>query len=214
MLKYRLRSENLDAGRGLLFKVLLLDTVKARHQRDSHTWVLVELRGNFVTHGCLKPSMPLMGATGHYSVALLQLLKTISLQQCQQLLFSLVLSDHSWVWLSFTSKSSCRSPAQKPGIAQYLSVCWCSGCLSSNRHPDLAGTWVPGLFCCYLFGHWYLKPPHKDVPEPGLGEVQHLCSIQRTLVLLYMNVEREGRDSRFGLKSGNLSLELPLRCHN
>lgn len=52
----------------------------------------------------------------------------------------------------------------------------------------------------------------KDVPEPGLGEVHHLRSVQRTLVILHVNAEREGGDSRFSQKGGNISLELPLKC--
>ena len=198
MLKYRLGSQNLNAGWGLLFKILLLDTAQAPGSKTTATLrscpSLEEILWHFIaesqgaSNGSHWRSLSSTAAPAQDHLA-------AAVQAVPPLTY--FIWPLSGVWVSFTSKSSCRSPARWPGTAEHLRVCWFRGCLSSDRYPDLAGTQVPGLFCCRLFGHWHLKPPYEDVPEPGLGEVQHLRNIRRIWVLLHVNVEQEGRDSSF-----------------
>lgn len=113
----------------------------------------------------------------------------------------------SRVWLSFTKKSSLQEPSMMTrcspasqhvlrGLEQWL-ISWLS--------RDMGA----GLFCCHCFGHWHLKSPHKDVPEPGLAEVQHPVSVQGHWCY-YMGRCRGRGETAFSQKSEDICLELPL----
>lgn len=133
-------------------------------------------------------------------VALLQLLETIWLQQFKKFLLWLVLSDNFPGSGSLSPKrAACRNPASQcvlRGLEQWL-ISWLS--------RDMGA----GLFCCHCFGHWHLKSPHKDVPEPGLAEVQHPVSVQGHRYY-YMGRCRGRGETAFSQKSEDISLELPL----
>lgn len=156
----RLRSQSLDAGWGLLFKIVLLNTLKAPGSKRIATlrswlsleetlWLLVA-----ESHSNHRRLLSGTAATAQDHLA-------AAVQAAPPL--TCFMWPLSGVWLSLTTKSSCRSPAKWPGTAQPLSVCWCRGCSSNGKISWLS--WVMDAWPILLpsFWDWHLKPQHRDV---------------------------------------------------
>lgn len=130
-------------------------------------------RGLLITRGATD------GSHWRYSVALLQLLETIWLQQFKKFLLWLVLSDNFPGSGSLSPKrAACRSPAWWPGAAQHLSMCW--GGLSNDWYPDLAGTWVLASSAATVLG--------TDI-------LNHHTKMCQSLVWLRYNTQSLSRDT-------------------
>lgn len=139
MLKYRLRSENLDAGWGLLFKILLLDTVKALvSKRIATLSFLTELRGNLTTLGSWKPWESQQITQWHCC----NCSRPSGCSSSSSSSFDLFYVTTFWGLAFLYHQEQMQEPS--PGTAQPLSVCWCRGCLSNDKTPSLSwdmGAW-------------------------------------------------------------------------